>query len=437
MTMSEDDTEVTPPAPAPRDGDNGQPPGEEELLLKIAEQKDLICEFPGDTYAAIRNRVLHQRKLGRLEFTYAMVGERKRLSAVLAEYQERHCAIYSEPCLICLDDVFVNASDSRKKVFSCCGGFICMACAKPGLGFDKCPLCRKPMPTGTVAEVATRMVALAERGVGWAQADVGKGMIMGRAGFKKQEKAGLEWLNKAAAQNHPPALYSLSAFHRDGRAALLVKSEEKANELLLKAANLGHISANSELAIGCFAGINGFGEDRDEACFRASVAFALDNTDGRAAWVLGAFHHYEEVVPDPSRYLACYYLNIAANGEADSMACYLYSQELYKLGDCLHDMAEIPGSNALPAMFFWLRKSRDLGYSDAIDRLKEWEARGQRKCVECLKDAVVGVNFKHCSKCRAQWYCSKECQVEAWKTGHRNDCKRARMLKFEDYLNAD
>ena len=48
----------------------------------------------------MRNRILHQRKLGQLEFTYTMLGERKRLSAVLAEYQERYGAIYSEPCLM-------------------------------------------------------------------------------------------------------------------------------------------------------------------------------------------------------------------------------------------------------------------------------------------------------------------------------------------------
>ena len=52
-------------------------------------------------------------------------------------------------------------------------------------------------------------------------------------------------------------------------------------------------------------------------------------------------------------------------------------------------------------------------------------------------EAQEGVKFKQCSKCKAQWYCSKECQVEAWRAGHNKDCKRARMLKFEDYLNAE
>ena len=111
--MSEDDTEVTPSATSP-------PGEEEELLLKIDEQNDLIDEFPRDTYlsAGMHNRILHQRKLGQLEFTYTMLGERKRLSAVLAEYQERYGAIYSEPCLICLEDIFVHAtSESDKSIY--------------------------------------------------------------------------------------------------------------------------------------------------------------------------------------------------------------------------------------------------------------------------------------------------------------------------------
>ena len=210
---------------------------------------------------------------------------------------------YSEPCLICLEDIFVHASERRTKVFTCCGGFICMACAKPGRGFDKCPLCRTPIDASTsVAGVVT----LAERGVSWAQKELGRYLISGIRGFQKQEKAGLEWLNKAAAQNFPIALFLLSAVYRDGLTSVVRKSQDKANELMLKAANLGHPCANSELALCYFAGMEGIEQDRAEAYFRASVSFALDNTDVRAAWVLGYFHHHEQVVSDPSLYLACY-----------------------------------------------------------------------------------------------------------------------------------
>jgi len=119
------------------------------------------------------------------------------------------------------------------------------------------------------------------------------------------------------------------------------------------------------------------------------------------------------------------------------MACYLYSGALHELSQHLHNNHEIPGFSEVPGAFFWLRKSCDMEYSNARERLKEWESVGQSYCDNCSKEVKAGEKFKQCSKCRAQWYCSKECQVEAWKAGHKKDCKRATILKFEDYLNAE
>ena len=175
-------------------------------------------------------------------------------------------------------------------------------------------------------------------------------MISGKRGFQRQEKTGLEWINKAAAKDYPLALFELSDLHRNGLESLVRKSQEKANKLLLKSADLGYAKANSEMATFSLQGTDGFEKDFDEAHFRASVAFALDASNFRAAWVLGSLHH----------------------------------------------------------------------------------CSGQYFCGNCYKEAEAGEKFKQCSKCRALWYCSKECQVEAWRAGHKQDCKRATILKFED-----
>ena len=129
--------------------------------------------------------------------------------------------------------------------------------------------------------------ALAERGVAWARTFVGSHMIERIEGFEKKEKTGLEWLNKAAAQNHPRALYHLSNLHRTGVASVVGKSQEKADELLLKSANLGFATANSDLARCYYTGSNGFEEDLAEAYFRTSVAHAINDSDGKAAMGLG------------------------------------------------------------------------------------------------------------------------------------------------------
>ncbi|EJK56306.1 hypothetical protein THAOC_23840, partial [Thalassiosira oceanica] len=416
------------------DDEERQKTDEERLLDEIAERKDLIDALTGDTREEIVHRVSHEKKLGQLEFKYQLLVEKKRLARELLKFQELYGDIYSEPCLICLDDIRVHASEHLLEPFVCCGGFICKSCAqdcrKSGVGIGRCPLCREYL--GEEADDAANLMALAKRGVSWAQSDVGRCMIRGVRGFEKQAQTGLEWVNKAAAQNYPSALHELSKIYRGEIASELETSEEKANELLLKPANLGYAKANTDLANLYSYGTNGFETDQDEAYFRASVAFALDNTNQDAVVMLGSFHHLERV-REPSPYLACYYVNIVACEDTTGAASYLYSKALLRLAKHLH------GNNfvhLLPAAFFWLRKSRDIGYKVGRETLKEWESFWQIHCANCAKKSQAGEKFKQCSKCKAQWYCSKECQVEAWRAGHNKDCKRASILKFEDYLNA-
>ena len=204
----------------------------------------------------------------------------------------------------------------------------------------------------------------------------------------------------------------------------------------MKSANLGYAFANSSLANCCFTGINGFEEDQDEATFRATAAHALDAANDLAALTLG-FCLKPEQATEPSPYLACYYLNIAAKEDKGGMASYFYSGALRELSKHLHGGNIADGFNDMPAVFFWLRKSRDKGNNDAKGVMKHWEDYGQSHCAYCGKDVQPGEKFKQCSKCKAQWYCSKACQVEAWKAGHKKDCKRATILNFEDYLYAE
>ncbi|EJK72447.1 hypothetical protein THAOC_06022, partial [Thalassiosira oceanica] len=414
---------------------------EDKMLDEIAKQRILIDEMPGDDFDDMARRAPHQRKLGQLEFKYQIFAERKRLARELWKFEEIHGALYSEPCLICLEDIHVHAAPSvLMELFFCCGGFICKSCVRnlreSELGLDNCPLCRESLAATSEADDAARLMTLAKRGISWAERDVGRSMIYGRGGFQKQEKAGLEWLKKASAQDFPAALSELSELHRHGMKSVVRKSQEKANELLLKAANLGYAKANSMLASCYLNGADDFEKNADEAYFRASVAFALDNENGQAAFILGGLH-YDKHVPEPSLYLGCYFWNIATSEDTTGAASYFYGQALHILANYLNGGQVLqPGANAMTAIFLWLRKSRDLGYKDAMEMLKKFETIGQSYCANCKKGAQAGERFKQCSKCKAQWYCSKKCQVESWRAGHKKDCKRASIMKFEDYLNA-
>ena len=441
-----------PSAPAPqagREGDEEQEPRteEERMMEEISKQRDIIDALAvtdDGSLDLLRRRAPHQKKLGRLEFQYQLLVEQKRLANALSRFEEEHGAVYTEPCLVCLEDIHVHAAMSLTRVFGCCGGFICTTCERDiqesVAGLGKCPLCRESIGGKTEAESAAQLMALAERGVLLAQSHVAACMLRGSGGFEKNAKSGVEWINKAAAQNEPSALFQLSILHRQGLKSLVRKSQEKANELLLESANLGYTRANAELAKLYLSGTGGFEADKDEAYFRASVALALDGGDGAATMVLGTLHFFEHL-PKPSFYLACYYSNIAASEDTTGVASQIYSRSLLQLAVYLHGDNSPNGYNAMPAAHIWLRKSCEMVSEDTRmllkTGLKNVDHHFQSSCGNCSRMAEAGEKYKQCSKCKAQWYCSKECQVEAWRAGHKQDCKRATILKFEDYINAE
>jgi len=58
-----------------------------------------------------------------------------------------------------------------------------------------------------------------------------------------------------------------------------------------------------------------------------------------------------------------------------------------------------------------LRRLASIYTSDWVD-----EIAGDTKCAKCGKEAT-----KRCSRCRIEWYCSRECQVQSWKA-HKTVC---------------
>ena len=58
-----------------------------------------------------------------------------------------------------------------------------------------------------------------------------------------------------------------------------------------------------------------------------------------------------------------------------------------------------------------VEKSRDQWYSDARKMLKRFESSEQSFCAKCGKDVQPGEKFKQCSKCKAQWYCSRNAML--------------------------
>ena len=230
---------------------------------------------------------------------------------------------------------------------------------KSELGLDKCPLCREPIDyyATTEADEAAQLTKLVTRGhyrdrrsstiydIGEKRCFLGSKLRgqMHVARSRRVQKA--REMRTGMAKQGSGSKSSTSSLHLatsygDGMAPVLRKSEEKAKQLLMKSANLGFALANSNslLAQSFFCGNRGFEKDQDEAYFRATVAFALDDTNQEVAEVLGRLHYFRPGIPKPSPYIACYYLNIAANEDkgAGGMASFYYTRTLTE-NDRLHD----------------------------------------------------------------------------------------------------
>ncbi|EJK67761.1 hypothetical protein THAOC_11166, partial [Thalassiosira oceanica] len=194
---------------------------EEALLEAIAEQRRLVDAMPSDTLTDICERAPHEKKLGQLEFRHHLPLEKYRISSVLATFEEEHGSLYKEPCLLCLDDCYLHADLVISHRFMCCGGFTCKRCAddfrktKP----TRCPLCREPLRESS-AELLLQLMVFVEKGASWAETILGRGMMYGYFGIKKQERTGLEWINKAVAKDYPAAIFELFNFRSSALTSL-------------------------------------------------------------------------------------------------------------------------------------------------------------------------------------------------------------------------
>ena len=192
----------------------------------------------------------NEKILGQLELRYQLMAEKDRLASVLEKFEEKHGSLYSELCLLCLEDINVNSSANLVTTFACCGGFICNNCADDFIVKDankqQCPLCRASYMD--IDEFANTL-RLAKNGQPGAQTDAGAQMMFGYGEYEKRQRTGLELLEKAAAQNYPMAILRLAMLHRpDSPDSIVKKSSKKYSEMLTKAANLGSAAANAFLA---------------------------------------------------------------------------------------------------------------------------------------------------------------------------------------------
>lgn len=140
--------------------------------------------------------------------------------------------------------------------------------------------------------------------------------------------------------------------------------------------------------------------------------------------MLGKSFYYGDSVCDKSLYRAKHYFEVAA--EAGIQPAYHFlACTLCQLNEAQYkNVFGLPGHNYVPRAMYWMRKVTEAGaINDAKTVMGQLEELGKRFCANCHKSAAdIPGPLKHCAKCKAIWYCSKECQVKSWNEGHRMDC---------------
>ena len=57
--------------------------------------------------------------------------------------------------------------------------------------------------------------------------------------------------------------------------------------------------------------------------------------------------------------------------------------------------------------------------------MKSAQARETKTCGQCGIREEEGQTFNHCSRCKVVTYCSKACQKQHWRGGHKDTCQAA------------
>jgi len=284
-----------------------------------------------------------------------------------------------------------------------------------------CPLCRADFPTD--AEANNSMIRhSAENGRSWAQITVGTWYWNGSDGCPVDKREALKWVELAAEQHHPRALGMLAGMYKDGVYGIVTQSESRAMSLRKEAADLGNSRAQAELAH-MYQYRNSGEEDQQKAALYMTLAGATQG--GQASCHLGESFYYGLAGFNKSLYRAKHYFEEAA-GNNDDAAYYLLAMTLLELNAIEYKgVKSVPGHCCIPKVLFWARKAlaSEQYKARAIQLIEQVLSTRKQFCANCKRNAeCLSEKMKQCVRCKAAWYCGRECQVKHWKDGHKTEC---------------
>jgi len=359
-----------------------------------------------------------RREIKEKDIERELLLEEQRASKVVAEYLKDNASILEkvDDCPICLEPMFDWGT------FLCCGKSVCISCVEPLLATNEtCPLCRERFPTETY-EVMSILREKTAEGKDWAQCLLGRNYHHGISGLAQNEHKAESLFRSSAAQGNSVAQYYLGVIQekRD--------HPSEAFQLFQAAASLGNMAALSSLGRYYHQG-EVVEQDDMEAVRIATVSARLQNGDPGANQVLGYYFALGKGGLETSVVRSVYYLKpvIENNHECPPDIMRLYASFLIDISSTYYPDCITPpsGDNNWPEALFWYRRAiAQLTDAETIPFVESYESKIKEMCACCYRSLSTD-NRKCCVECRAVYYCSRECQTEDWKAGHKKDCVKS------------
>lgn len=317
----------------------------------------------------------------------------------------------NEDCPVCLEKV---SKSSQGMMLVCCGKSACAKCMgeiAEKTGKFECPLCRENWDLDKMDEM---QLSLANEGRAYAQYHVGRMHELGGGGFPMDAERAVRWFQLAAEQGHSMAQFHL-AFHTFQGTGGLTKSLPGARRLFELSANGGEPQAQFWLGAFYIGGHEVAGrKDPKKALQLISLSASQGQEQGLDC--LGDLFAKGDIV-EKSLDRALHYYSVASYSRHVSSLLSLAKTVVAFAEERFGD-AELPGSSPLPIALGWARKAAEEGCEEANRFIREYETKLSKYCSCCKKEGDV----RACVRCRASWYCGKECQRKHWRDGHKSDC---------------
>jgi len=358
-----------------------------------------------------------RREIKEKDIERELLLEEQRASKVVAEYLKDNASILEkvDDCPICLEPMFDWGT------FLCCGKSVCISCVEPLLATNEtCPLCRERFPTETY-EVMSILREKTAEGKDWAQCLLGRNYHHGISGLAQNEHKAESLFRSSADQGYSNAQYFLGVIEEKRG------NDSETFQLFQAAASQGNMAALSKL--GRYHHQGEFVEQDDmEAVRIATVSVRLQNNNPCANEVLGYCFALGKAGLERSLVLSVYYYKLAIEEfELHPITTRRYALTLINISSSFFPDCITPpsGDNNGPEALFWYRRAiAQLTDAETIPFVESYESKIKEMCACCYRSLSTD-NRKCCVECRAVYYCSRECQTEDWKAGHKKDCVKS------------